>query len=219
MTRKKDESIIRTPPDSLPSPEELTPVMAEIMITGTPLEESWARDVDLSGHKIPSLVARNSVFDHVSFANCRIPSFRLQDFRMVKCDLSNAVLHGFEATRVEFIGCRLTGMRASECHCHDVLFEDCDLRYVQLNDSEIRRSEFRASRLEESDLRGTDLQGAIFTNVILHRADLTQAKLRGADLRGAEIEGIAIQPKDLRGAIVSVAQAIDLARLLGVIIK
>jgi len=50
---------------------------------------------------------------------------------------------------------------------------------------------------------------------MLQRADLSRAKLRGADLSGAEIEGITVQAEDLRGAIVSVVQAVDLSRLLG----
>ena len=217
--RRKNEFMSRRSPENLPSLVDLTPAIDETVLAGLPLEESCAQNIDLSGRKIPSLVAWNSHFDHVSFASCEISSFRLRDVRLVKCDLSNAVLRGFEASRVEFIECRLIGMRAIECHWQDVLIENCDMRYAQLNDGKARSCEFRASHLGESDLRGTDLEGAIFTNVMLQRADLSRAKLRGADLSGAEIEGIAVQAEDLRGAIVSVVQAVDLSRLLGLIIK
>jgi uncharacterized protein YjbI with pentapeptide repeats len=219
MKHKKDDLGPRTPPQGLPGLEDLTPVECETLLGGEPLEESLAQNIDLSGRKIPSLVGWNSVFDHVSFANSKIDKLRLRDARLVKCDLSNSVLRSFEANSVEFIDCRLLGMRAVECQWRDVLFENCDIRYAQLNDSQIRRSEFRTCNLTEADLRDSNLEGAIFSRVLLHRADLSRAKLRGADLGGAEIEGIILQPLDLRGAIVSVAQAIHLARLLGVIIK
>jgi len=124
---------------------DLTPVIDEIMLGGLPLEESCAQNIDLSGRKIPSLIVWNSHFDHVSFASCEISSFRLRDVRLVKCDLSNAILRGFEASRVEFIECRLIGMRAIECHWQDVLVENCDMRYAQLNDGKARSCEFRAS--------------------------------------------------------------------------
>jgi uncharacterized protein YjbI with pentapeptide repeats len=217
--RRRNELAPRRPPENLPSLVDLTPVIDEMVLSGMPLEESLAQNIELSERKIPSLVAWNSLFDRVSFASCEISSFRLRDVRLVKCDLSNAVLRGFEASRVELIECRLIGMRATECHWQDVLVENCDMRYAQLTDGKARSCEFRACHLGEADLRGADLEGAIFTNVMLHRADLSRAKLRGTDLRGAEIEGITVQAEDLRGAIVSVVQAVDLARLLGLIIK
>jgi uncharacterized protein YjbI with pentapeptide repeats len=219
MKSRKDEPKPRTPPQDLPGIEQLIPTTTDMLVAGEPLEESLVRDVDLSGRKIPSLVVWNSVLDHVSLASSKIGKFRLRDVRLLKCDLSNSILQGFEATRVEFVDCRMTGLRAVECRWQDVLVENCDLRYAQLNGSQFRRSEFKSCNLAESDLRGTDLEGAVFTNAILHRADLSRAKLRGTDLRGAEIEGITVRPEDLSGAIVSVAQAIGLAKLLGVEIK
>ena len=209
----------RRPPKDLPSLADLAPATDGIVLAGQPLEEARAQDMDLSGREIPSLVAWNSLFERVSLARCGISSFRLRDVRLVKCDLSNAILRGFEANRIELIECRLIGMRAIECHWQDVLVENCDMRYVQLNDGQVRGCEFRMCRLEESDLRGTDLEGTIFANVTLHRADLSRAKLRGTDLRGAELEGINVRAEDLRGAIVSAPQAADLAGLLGLIIK
>ncbi len=114
----------------------------------------------------------------------------------------------------------MTGMGAIECHWEDTLVENCDMRYVQLSDSHIRSFEFKSCNLSEADLlRGVNFEGAIFSNAILRHADLSRAKLQGIDLRGAEIEGFIVRPEDLRGAIFNVAQAIDLARLLGIVIK
>lgn len=139
--------------------------------------------------------------------------------RLINCDFSNAVLRGFEARRVEFLDCRLIGMRAIECRWDDVLVERCDARYAQFRDGHLRTCEFRGSHLGECDLAGADLAATRFANVMLQRADLTGAKLRGADLRGADIEGVALRAEDAEGAIVSAAQAMDLARLLGLIIR
>jgi hypothetical protein len=88
MKRKKDEPAPRMPPEDLPNLEALTAVRAEDLIAGTPIEEAHVRDVDLSGRSVQSVVARNCVFDHVSFASCRISSFRLPDVRLIKYDLS-----------------------------------------------------------------------------------------------------------------------------------
>jgi uncharacterized protein YjbI with pentapeptide repeats len=90
---------------------------------------------------------------------------------------------------------------------------------VQLSDSHIRCSEFKACNMSEADLRGVKFESAIFSNAILRQADLSRARLHGIDLSGAEIEGFIVRPEDLRGAIFSAAQAIDLAQLLGIVIK
>jgi uncharacterized protein YjbI with pentapeptide repeats len=219
IKQRSKELVPRRLPDNLPGITDLTPVTDDVVLAGLRLEESLVQEIDLSGRKIPSIAACNSFFDRVSLSGCEISSFRLWDARLYKCDLSNAVLRGFEAIRVEFIECRLIGIRAIECRWQDVLIENCAMRYAQLNEGRIRSCEFKACHMEESDLRGTDLEGAIFAGVTLHRADLSGAKLRGADLRGAAIEGITVRAEDVRGAIVSVTQAVDLAGLLGLVIK
>lgn len=159
------------------------------------------------------------MFEAVSFSGCTIAGLRLRDVRMIHCDLSNAELRAFDARRVEFVECRLTGVRAFECRWKDILIENCLARYAQFNDGILKHAEFRNSQFDDCDLRGADLSGAIFDQVVLTRADLTGARLEGADLRGAELEGIAARAEDVRGAIVTPAQAMGLARLLGLDIR
>jgi uncharacterized protein YjbI with pentapeptide repeats len=138
---------------------------------------------------------------------------------MIRCDLSNAEVRAFDARRVEFIECRLTGLHAFECRWQDVLVENCLARYAQFNDGLLTLAEFRSSHFDDSDFRGADLSGAIFDQVALTRADLTEARLEGADLRRAELEEIVARAEDVRGAIVTPAQAMGLARLLGLDIR
>lgn len=183
------------------------------------LDEPCIEGIDWSGGIGPALNVTRAVFRNVSLSNCHIRSTRLQDVRLEKCDLSNAVLRGMEAVRVEFVDCRLIGMRAIECRWSSVLVENCDVRYGQLNDGRIQISEFRGSNLSECDLRGTVFEHTVFGLTVLNRADLTGAKLSGTDLSGAEIEGVTLRAEDVRGLIVTAAQALQLAPLLGISIK
>jgi uncharacterized protein YjbI with pentapeptide repeats len=217
--RRNNKTPRRTPPDLLPSADDLSPVTGDAVVAGEPIAESRLVGADFSGLKLVGLTAKNSIFEGVCLSACVIPSPRFQDVRLVKCDLSNAVLRGFEARRIELIDCRLIGMAAIECRWQDVLVENCDGRYVQLNDGRLRNCEFRASDFSEADFRGTDLEGTSFAQVLLRRADLSHSKLRNADLRGAEIDGILAGPEEVRGAIVTAEQAMDLARLLGLVIR
>jgi uncharacterized protein YjbI with pentapeptide repeats len=212
-TRRKKEEF-RQEPD-LPDLEDLT--LANTL--DHPLEDALVEKLDLSARRTSSLIAKRCLFRELSFAGGEIGSIHLRDVRFEKCDFSNSVLLGFEATRVEFRDCRLLGMRALECRWTSALLEDCDARYAQLNDGQLKTCEFRGSQLADCDLRGSVLEGALFAQTSLERADLSGAKLERADLRGANIEGITLQPEDLRGAIVTPLQAMDLARFLGVTIR
>ena len=172
MSRKPGQKQVpsRVPPD-LPGPDGLPLLDIDALLSGLPFEESRAEGLDLAGKKIPALTAKDSLLDKISFAGCEVLSLRLRDVRVSNCDFSNAVLRGFEATRVELIDCRLIGMRAIECRWKDVLVENCDARYAQFNDGQLVSCEFKGSHMGESDLRATDLEGTRFTNVVLQRAD------------------------------------------------
>jgi uncharacterized protein YjbI with pentapeptide repeats len=53
----------------------------------------------------------------------------------------------------------------------------------------------------------------------LKGADLRGSKLQKTDFRRSEVEGMLVEMSDLRGAIVDPAQAMILARVLGLEIK
>lgn len=199
--------------------EDLENLAAGKITDGASLEDAQVANGDFSGTTIPSLVVRCSVIEAISFAQAHLRSVRLRDVRFVRCDLSNAVMRGFEASRVEFVDCRLTGMKAIECRMEDVLLERCDSRYAQFNDGTAQCSDFIDTQLQDADFRAVNLENTRWIRADLSRADLTGAKLTGADLRGASIEGMIVGAPDLSGAIVSPSQAMEFARLLGLTIR
>ena len=199
--------------------EDLENLDAGKISDGEPLEDARIADGDFSGTTIPSLAVRRSVFEAISFAQAHLRSVRLRDVRFVRCDLSNAVMRGVEASRVEFVDCRLIGMKAIECRMEDVLLERCDSRYAQFNDGAVQCSDFVDTQLNEAEFRAVNLENTLWIRSDLSRADLKGAKLTGADLRGASIEGMIVGVPDLSGAIVSPSQAMELARLLGLTIR
>lgn len=214
----KKASAARIPADLPSDLEYLTLIDAAGFLSALPLEDARLYAADVTGVEIPSLSLRGSVVEGAVFAQTAVQSALLRDVRLVKCDLSNAVLRGFDARRVEFIDCRLLGMKAIACHWQDVLVENCDARYAQFSGGEARSCEFKGTRLDEADLRGMNLEGTTFAETSLRRADLSGARLSNANLRGADIEGLVVRAEDLKGALVTAPQAMDLARLLGLAI-
>jgi uncharacterized protein YjbI with pentapeptide repeats len=216
-TRKPDRP--RETPRNLPSPDESHHGTRVQLLDGGHLEGGIFTEVDLSTLRLAELKGSNLVFDRVSFANCEIGSLNLVDTRLVGCDLSNSMLRRFEATRVEFLDCKLIGMNAFGCRWDDVLIDHCDSRFAQLGEGRLRRCELRSSQLREAGLVRVTLEATKLIDVVLRQADLAETRLAGVDLSACDIEGITLRVEDLRGAIVSAAQAMELARLLEVVIK
>ena len=208
----------RVPADLPTGLEYLTSIEATRFLPSLPLEDARVEAGDLTGCEVTSLALTCCVLERVVFAQAAVQSALLRDVRFIKCDLSNAVSRGFEARRVEFIDCRLLGMKAISCNWQDVLLEDCDARYAQFNGGVARSCEFKGTRLDEADFRGVNLAGTIFRDASLRRADLSGAKMNATNLRGADIDGLVVRAGDLGGALVTPPQAMDLARLLGLVI-
>jgi uncharacterized protein YjbI with pentapeptide repeats len=217
--KPKKSELLREPARNLPTPGDDNRATLASILEASSFDDTTFTELDLSNQKIAALKGSNLLFDRVSFANCEIATTRLSDVRFTHCDLSNAQLRSFEATRVEFIDCRLVGLNALACRWQDVLLQHCDARFAQLSEGRIRRSEITNSQLREAALTRVDLEGTRFHESVLSHAELTGTKLAGIDLRTTDIEAILLHLEDLRGAIVSPAQAMDLARLLEVIIR
>ena len=171
------------------------------------------------GHTAGTLNLEGCVLDRVSFANCAIGSIRLKDVRLVGCDLANLETRALMLIRVEMVQCRMTGLRAGEADCQDVLISEGDQRYSLFRFSRFRSAEFDSCNFEEADFQGTDLSGARFRKCNLRNAEMSKVKLLNADLRGSLVEGLRLNTEDLRGATVDPAQALIFAALLGIRIE
>ena len=66
---------------------------------------------------------------------------------------------------------------------------------------------------EECSLSGFSLAGAGFA-----RVSFFQTPLKEIDFTASDITGITVSLHELRGAVISAVQAVELARLLGVIV-
>ena len=166
-----------------------------------------------------TLRIESSQLERVSLANCKFSSILWQDVRLVNCDLANLETRSLTLIRVEFIDCRMTGLRASEAQCQDVLMSEGDQRYSQFRYSKFKAAEFESCNFEEADFQGADLSGSIFRKCNLQNVEMNKAKLVNADLRSSSVEGMHLRAEDIRGATVDLTQAMLFAPLLGIRIE
>ncbi len=179
-------------------------------------KENWLQDLERTNLKIDTFRMEVSLLERVQFAGGQFGSVVWKDVRLVGCDLANVVARRIALTRVELVDCRLTGFRAITLDWQDVLIQNGDARYAQLQGGKFRYLRIRWMQLAGRRFSGSgNLSGSIFRSCDLARADLRRAKLRNTDFRKSEVEGMLVGMGDLQGAIVDPAQAMILARVLG----
>lgn len=167
----------------------------------------------------PYLSINNCTFKQQIFSECQFKSAQLTDVRFENCDLSNVSFAGTTFYRVEFISCKLLGTGFPEATLNHVLMDHCYGQYINLSMVKMRTARFSHCNFRNGSLNDSKLMPAAFDTCELLEADFSHTSLKGIDLRNSRIAGIQLNIADLKGAIVSSLQAIDLLPLLGVKIK
>jgi uncharacterized protein YjbI with pentapeptide repeats len=166
-----------------------------------------------------TLRIESTILEGVSLAGSSFVSIIWKDVRLVRCDLANLETRYLTMTRVELIDCRMTGLRAGEADCQDVLVSAGDQRHCQFRFSKFKSAEFDSCNFAEADFQGTDLSGSIFRRCRLQNTEMSKVRLLNADLRGSMVEGLRMNAEDIRGAVVDPSQAMVFAGLLGIRIE
>jgi hypothetical protein len=84
-----------------------------------------------------TLRIESSILEAVSLAGSNFASIVWKDVRLVRCDLANLETRYLTLTRVELIDCRMTGLRAGEADCQDILVSAGDQRHCQFRFSTV----------------------------------------------------------------------------------
>ena len=163
----------------------------------------------------------------VELTSCSLAGVNMQkasfyDCTLVGCDLSNANLDGAYFARTRFKDCKLEGTRLTKAFMKTCTLQGCQCRYMNLGESKLEEVMLNRCDLREAFLSDVRLRkGFRLEECDLTRADLFRTKLRGIDLSTCEIAGLTLgeDRSELRGAIISVEQAQDVAVMLGLRIK
>lgn len=176
-------------------------------------------DFEWTGRKAGSLRLEACLVERVRWTGSEFGSVTWKDVRLVGCDLANVRAHRMNLVRVELIDCRLTGLTVRAAEWQDVLVQNSDARFLQMRGAVFGRCEFTGCDLQEADFQEADLRAAVLQGCQLGRADLRGARLRGTDFRRSHLEEMLVGVTDVDGAIVDPAQAMLLARLMGLEIR
>ena len=179
-------------------------------------ERSMVSDASLP----PNTQASGVVFDTCEFRRSAfegsvLSRLRLLDSRLEKCNASNAEWANAHLRRIEFLGCRLTGISLINANCSEVLFKDCKAEFLRCEGSKWTNVRFENCLLTAADFRRTTFDRAAFIHCDLRNVDFEHAKLTFLDLRDSTLDGARIEPSQFAGLTIDSPQALALIRALG----
>lgn len=116
-------------------------------------------------------------------------------------------------TRVVLRRCRLGGADFGDARLRDVVLDGCVLDLASMRGAELDGVVARGCRTEDLDLAGARLTDVELTDVAFAADTLAGTRLERVDLTGADLTAV-VDMRALRGAVVSEAQVVSLARRL-----
>ena len=134
------------------------------------------------------------------------------------CDFSSADLSGSCFFRCQFLHCRMIGVDLIQSTMRDVSFEECAMDYAGFGGSQFSRCRFHACSLKESGFSNCTHKSLQFLSCRLQRSEFASTSLSSLHFESDEIVGILVSPDCLKGLSVRDDQALELSRILGLII-
>lgn len=208
-------------PEEMPPVEDLAAMVARTRECEEDIERVCVRNVQLS-----DLDARKVGFAGVEFDYCRLSASIFDkasfvDVRFRDCDFSGSSFTDAYFSRCEFLTSKWVGAGFAGALLRQSTAQGCSFQYAN----------FDSASLRGCVLRECDCTGAVFSNVTFREIETADNKLtavnffhtplKGMDFSHDLVDGWILSEglEELKGAIFSPFQAVDLALLLGIRIK
>ena len=216
---------MRTKPPRLPkelsSCRDFALLLAEARQEEQDLELLHIKNAVIAGADLSGLNFQGILLENCRLLECQAERTAFVDVIFRCCDLSNTNFGSSYFHRVGFSSCKGLGTN----------FYHSTFKQVRLAEVHFQYANFDDSKLEYMEITGSDLTGAILGNCRLNEFTLEQNRLdnvtflhtslKDLDLRENQFHTLVVSDScyELRGALVSPWQAVELARLFGLVIK
>lgn len=178
------------------------------------------------GETFDDLEAAHAVVANKELFRCTFRGSKLGDTRWERCTFEACVFSECDLTRmvptnsalrgVTFQRCKLLGVDFSRMALNpEVTFEGCILRYVVMNDVNLRGTLFHDCEMQDAQFVESSFVDADFAGSDLTGASFSRCELAGADFSGAR--GVYFEPRQnsAKGAFIPIETAVMIAQAAG----
>lgn len=184
--------------------------------------EGWSiTGADLCAENLQEMTFRGCVFQGCRFSGSNLKGASFVDVEFRHCNFSGA-----KVDEAYFCRCKMTDIKALASQ-----WIDCRLQYVAIEHSNMQQCNLSGASLEQVRLTEVDFSESWWNEckqkqVQISRCDFIKTsffktQMQDMDFTTSQLEGITVstEGKELKGAVVNVQQAAELARIFGVIIR
>lgn len=179
-----------------------------------------------SGMSLAGESLRDMRFERCEFSGCRLTGCDLSGATFLDVSFKNCDLSGVRADSVYFCRCSWQGVKAmgavlTDCRLVHMVLTDCNLRSVNLTGASIEQAHFAGTDFTESYFSECRHKYLTVDKDVFVKTSFFKTSLSGLDFTTSRFEGVTVSAEggELKGAVVSVEQAADLAKVLGVIVR
>ena len=177
-------------------------------------------------------------YDAVSFTDLDLSGQNAGNARLLDCALVRCRADGLRLSRARLVESLVADLQATTIDLGASTWRDClitggRIGAASASTAKLMRVRFRGVKLDFLNLRGATLQDVVFEDCLLGEVDATDATLTDVDFAGGRLDTFGVRGAtlarvdlsaarlqalngldNLRGAVVSPAQLLDLAPLL-----
>ena len=195
------------------------------------IKNALENDAEISGSLIKDALLEYEDMSYLSFSGCKFENCRFSESSFEKtsftdcifkgCDFSNCGGTDCYICRCEILSSKLIGANFSNSVFKEVLFRSCICTYAVFDGSSVRNVCTEGCDFSSAELSCCTLKGFAPSDSRFIGASFFKTMLKGTDFSDCQLEGIKISEgfPELKGAVVSPSQALELSALLGIKIK
>lgn len=185
------------------------------------IQEVWLKNVTVIGEDLSGLCFSRVKFENCNFTGCSFEKAEFSDVVFISCNFSNCVFHDSFWRRTKIRSSKGTGAKITGSSLKDVAISDCSMEYVNFDDSKLECFLVEDSDMENGNFAQCRCKQVWWNGVRLKNASFFKTPLKGMDFTTCEIKGIVLSDEcsEVRGAVMDLYQAAELAARLGVVIK
>ena len=178
-------------------------------------------DADFAGMDFYGMAFTRCSFTRCRFTGAKMGQCSFVDVVMESCDLSNTEIPESFWQRCILRGCRLVGARLDKARLRQVELSGCAAMYAGFDQAGFDRVRLENCDFQSADLRACKCRGLSLAGCRVLSVNLCQTALAGVDFTASDIGGWTLTEgaPELRGAVVTPLQAVELAERLGLIVK
>lgn len=159
-------------------------------------------------------------FENCCFLECSFEKCEFVDAIFQSCNFSNCIFTDSYFHRCRIFTSKGIGANFSGSSLLSVEISDCSLNYMNLDASKLENVKIRNTELNSANISQCRCKEVEWDRVQLNNASLFKTYLNGMDFTTSVIDGLILSDecRELKGVIVDLYQAAELAKRMGVVI-